>query len=95
MSELKEKKMRVLEEEDLISNLPDALLGAIVSLLPGMEGVRTSILSHRWKTVWKYSSNLNFNQKCMLRDLIEDCFRSSNPVTRLTRAVHRKVMLEI
>ncbi|KAJ1388088.1 Leucine-rich repeat domain superfamily [Sesbania bispinosa] len=61
MEEGKERKLRVMEGADFISKLPDALLADIVSRLPDAEGVRTSVLSQRWKTIWKHSSRLNFD----------------------------------
>ncbi|KAJ1410203.1 Leucine-rich repeat domain superfamily [Sesbania bispinosa] len=91
MKEGKERKLRVMEGEDLISKLPDALLADIASLLPGAEGVRTSVLSQRWKTVWKHSSRLNFDQKQMLKPLIEHYLQYTNPNKRFASALRRKL----
>jgi hypothetical protein len=49
------------EEAELINNLPDGVLTSIISLLPGMEIVRTSVPSKHWETMWKYSSHFNFD----------------------------------
>lgn len=93
MSEGEQKKVKVAEEEevDLISNLPDALLGSIIYLLPYMEVVRTSVLSKRWETLWKNAHDLNFDQRQMLKSLIEDYIQNSPLVDRLTMAMERKV----
>ncbi|CAI9117695.1 OLC1v1019146C1 [Oldenlandia corymbosa var. corymbosa] len=48
--------------EDRISELPDEILICILSLVTLKEAGRTSILSKRWKHVWTYVPDLDFNE---------------------------------
>ncbi|KAK4482098.1 hypothetical protein RD792_011549, partial [Penstemon davidsonii] len=50
-------------EEDLISQLPDEVLGRILSFVPVEDAVRTNILSKRWKGIWMLITNLDFGKK--------------------------------
>ncbi|KAJ1391948.1 Leucine-rich repeat domain superfamily [Sesbania bispinosa] len=47
------------EPSDFISRLPDEVLLSILSLLSIDEGVRTSILSKRWVSVWTKTTHLD------------------------------------
>ncbi|KAK7244064.1 hypothetical protein RIF29_38882 [Crotalaria pallida] len=51
----------VVNVNDIISYLHESTLGHILSFLPTMEAVHTSILSTKWIHVWKYITCLSFN----------------------------------
>ncbi|KAM7483332.1 hypothetical protein LguiB_007915 [Lonicera macranthoides] len=56
---------------DRISELPEGILVNIVSLLTIGEAARTSILSHRWKKLWTFSTgSLDFVGKNVLEEII-------------------------
>ncbi|CAK9175527.1 unnamed protein product [Ilex paraguariensis] len=55
------KAVNLKETEDRISNLPNSLIGHILSFLPTKCAVRTSILSTKWKQMWTLISNLDFD----------------------------------
>jgi hypothetical protein len=48
---------------DRISDLPDSILGHILSFLPTKQAATTSILSKRWKSVWLSVLSLNFDEE--------------------------------
>ncbi|AES66878.2 putative F-box domain, leucine-rich repeat domain, L domain-containing protein [Medicago truncatula] len=49
--------------QDLISNLPDHIIGYILYFLSTKEAVRTSVLSKKWIYLWKFITKLDFDDK--------------------------------
>ncbi|KAG5516754.1 hypothetical protein RHGRI_037481 [Rhododendron griersonianum] len=45
---------------DLITALPDSVLGHVLSFLPIEDAIRSQILSKRWQYLWTYSTSLVF-----------------------------------
>ncbi|KAL0897539.1 hypothetical protein Bca101_081500 [Brassica carinata] len=46
--------------KDMISELPEALILHILSLVPTKQVIATSVLSKRWRSVWKMVPKLKF-----------------------------------
>nr|KYP33488.1 F-box/LRR-repeat protein At3g14710 family [Cajanus cajan] len=55
----------MVEAKDIISKLHDSILGYILSFIPTMEAVHTSVLSTRWIHVWKSITNLKFDDSVL------------------------------
>ncbi|KAL3641296.1 hypothetical protein CASFOL_016264 [Castilleja foliolosa] len=54
------------KDKDLISKLSDDLLISIINRLPTKEVVRTSILSNRWRTIYKFTPDVDLDSKCLV-----------------------------
>ncbi|KAG5114084.1 hypothetical protein JHK82_037353 [Glycine max] len=52
--------------KDIISQIHDSILGHILSFLPTMEAVQTSVLSTRWIDVWTSITNLKLNDGVLI-----------------------------
>ncbi|EOA26100.1 hypothetical protein CARUB_v10019522mg, partial [Capsella rubella] len=63
--------------EDRISELPEDLLLHILSSLPTEDAIATSVLSKRWRSLWKLVPNLEFDSEYH-RDFSENVCRSLN-----------------
>ncbi|CAN7053004.1 unnamed protein product [Brassica rapa subsp. trilocularis] len=55
------QRFRSNEGSDFISSLPDAILHHILSNIPTEHAIRTSVLSKRWKHVWRETPCLSFH----------------------------------
>ncbi|TKY49269.1 F-box/FBD/LRR-repeat protein [Spatholobus suberectus] len=54
------KKQKSNEDQDMISNLPDVIIGRILSFLLTKEAVSTCVLSKRWVNLWTFITKLHF-----------------------------------
>ncbi|KAM7507823.1 hypothetical protein LguiA_018276 [Lonicera macranthoides] len=60
------------EGEDIISNLPDAVIHHILSFIPTKDVIKTCILSKRWQFLWTSVSNI---------DLISNNCKKDGPIS--------------
>ncbi|GAU12185.1 hypothetical protein TSUD_01520 [Trifolium subterraneum] len=55
------KRQKFSEDEDRISNLPDFIIGHILTFLDNKNAIKTSVLSWRWRYMWTFITKLSFN----------------------------------
>lgn len=55
------KKQKVVDNDEceIITNMPEDIIGHILSFLPTRDAVRTSVLSKRWKLLWTSITRLS------------------------------------
>ncbi|KAL6513775.1 hypothetical protein OROMI_034534 [Orobanche minor] len=58
--------------DDRVSRLPDDVLIVILSTLPLKEAGRTSVLSSRWRNLWRHTSCLQFDAPDKMEKLVQE-----------------------
>ncbi|XP_011029578.1 PREDICTED: F-box/LRR-repeat protein At4g14103-like [Populus euphratica] len=95
----KDDKRRRCEEvnKDMISSLPNVIIGHILSFLPTKDAVSTCILSKSWRELWKSLSNFDFDDRTWKSKIIFGNFMDrffyvhnsrENSITKLRLRVH-------
>ncbi|KAH7520352.1 hypothetical protein FEM48_Zijuj08G0134900 [Ziziphus jujuba var. spinosa] len=64
---------------NMFDKLSDSLLFIILTFLPFKEAARTSILSKRWRHIWRATSNMEFNERFFVKP---DDFGSNREIQR-------------
>uniref|UniRef100_A0A0E0H1U6 F-box domain-containing protein n=1 Tax=Oryza nivara TaxID=4536 RepID=A0A0E0H1U6_ORYNI len=57
------KRARSASAEDRLSELPDCLLHDILALVGSRQAVRTSVLSRRWRGLWRSAPRVDIDQR--------------------------------
>ncbi|KAK7280974.1 hypothetical protein RIF29_08583 [Crotalaria pallida] len=86
------KKQRIIfhDEPDIISNVPDCIIGHILSYLPTKDAVRTIILSKTWESKWTHITNLNIDDVLISERTRENRERFINFVNRVFQNLSSK-----
>ncbi|KAL5708175.1 hypothetical protein ACHQM5_018998 [Ranunculus cassubicifolius] len=84
-----EKEKNPNSEMDIITNLPELIRNHILSFLPIVDAIRTSILSTQWRNICSSLPNLSFDQQ-----LFDEMPSSTNNQTRfqdsVTQFIHQR-----
>jgi hypothetical protein len=54
-----------VEDRDIISTLHESILGQILSFVPILDAVSTSVLSKSWIEVWTSITNIKFDDSLL------------------------------
>jgi len=88
---------KVERQVDRISRLPNEVLAYILSFLPTKEAIATSVLSHRWISLWTFADALHFPNHCPFFPTKENFIdimnsvlskRESKCIKRLSFSIH-------
>ncbi|XP_071920703.1 putative F-box/LRR-repeat protein At3g58880 [Coffea arabica] len=74
------------DSSDMISSLPNAVLGCILSLVPTKDAMRTSVRSKRWKGLWLSVSHYVFDEHSQGDRMLF--------VNLLNRVIHRETYID-
>ncbi|XP_020092884.1 putative F-box/FBD/LRR-repeat protein At4g03220 [Ananas comosus] len=73
---------KAARKADCISGLPDHLLHEILACLPTSTAVRTSLLSRRWRTLWRTSPDVSFTTG-LSPSFVDSALRHRDPAVPL------------
>ncbi|RDX80292.1 F-box/FBD/LRR-repeat protein, partial [Mucuna pruriens] len=74
------------EDKDIISDLPEAIIGHILSFLLTKEAVSTCVLSKRWNNLWTFVTKLHFDDREQYR------YRYNISKSRLVNSLYRVLL---
>jgi len=80
-------KQILIDTVDQISKLPDNVLVMILKEMLTEDAVKTSVLSKRWKTVWKQVPYVLFDMQKSFLTIMEPLPTHSNRVAKLITEV--------
>ncbi|KAL1807498.1 hypothetical protein ACET3Z_024488 [Daucus carota] len=85
-----QKSLKLMKNNDVISELPDDIVSQFISLLSFKEAVRTSIVSKSWMLIWTTHKDI----VCDVSNILESLSEESRDVYFLVRQDHRDKFVE-
>ncbi|KAK8300188.1 hypothetical protein V6Z12_D05G371200, partial [Gossypium hirsutum] len=77
---------------DFIRNLHNEVLARIISDLPAIEAIRTTLLSKRWKDLWRYASRLDFDPKGVRKLCGDDIDDPREEISRVVKNIENVLL---